>query len=234
MSNPAIYSGSNVTSFATLLTEIGSSVAPTGRSGRVFGSSRTGNELERMRQESRHEGFEQGQTEGYAAGRAEGYADGIRSGYEDAKREADAEHQARLQVFSDELTHVARLVGQGVANWTQSAEQQLTDIVGQIAREVLSQELKIDRSSVLSIVKQAMREVTLSDKARIRVNPFDSELLQTHKEEILACAPSVRGLEILDDPTILGGCIVDTEGGRVDATIEGQLGRFDDSIEDAA
>jgi flagellar biosynthesis/type III secretory pathway protein FliH len=63
--------------------------------------------------------------------------------------------------------------------------------------------------------------------ARIRVNPFDVESLNASKEDLMALSTSLRSLEIVDDSAILGGCIIETDGGVVDASVDAQLQRLE-------
>jgi flagellar biosynthesis/type III secretory pathway protein FliH len=55
----------------------------------------------------------------------------------------------------------------------------------------------------------------------IRVNPGDVELLTEHRGELLGVLESAR---LISDPAIAsGGCVVEVNGGLVDARLESQL-----------
>lgn len=45
---------------------------------------------------------------------------------------------------------------------------------------------------------------------------------------------SVRAIEFVEDPEILGGCIIETDGGIIDATIKGKLNQLDNELGEAA
>ncbi len=76
--------------------------------------------------------------------------------------------------------------------------------------------------------------MTHSRHARIRLNPFDGAILQNHRTELLAASGSLRDIELVDDPTIVGGCVIETEGGLVDATTETRLELLSTTLEEAA
>jgi flagellar biosynthesis/type III secretory pathway protein FliH len=55
------------------------------------------------------------------------------------------------------------------------------------------------------------------------LNPYDSPVVKEHLNEIQAVAQSVRRVEVFEDPTLEGGCRIESDGGAIDATIRGQL-----------
>lgn len=180
------------------------------------------------------EARELGYTEGYERGLSEGKEAGSRVAYQLASTEASAKRKAELEVFTETLQGVLASANEAMARWYKLAEDEMGPIILEIAHKVLLAELKISRDSVLAIVKDAMTEVTHASQARLRINPFDSATMKEFKEEILACAPSVRGLEIVEDPSIEGGCVIETEGGHVDARIENKLQVIARSMKEAA
>jgi flagellar biosynthesis/type III secretory pathway protein FliH len=181
-------------------------------------------------EEARRQGLELGRQEGYEAGFVQGLAEGelaIRAELEDAKRQ-------ELEQFSSELERTVANVKQAMQDWFQNAEEALAPLALEIAREILGQELEVSEESALAITRKALGEVTHSASARIRVNPYHSELLRDHAEALQAAAPSLRELAIVDDPSIRGGCIIDTEGGVVDGTVASQLEAIREGLRGAA
>ncbi|MCB8932711.1 MAG: hypothetical protein H6534_04640, partial [Chthonomonadaceae bacterium] len=59
----------------------------------------------------------------------------------------------------------------------------------------------------------------------IRANVLDAPALSRHREELAALAPSLRQVDIVEDPTIRAGCVIETDGGVVEATVEQKLQR---------
>ncbi len=220
MFNPVLESGeaSRALPFSSLLQE--ANVITTRR---LSASERQRLEADSIRSKAYNEGFDGG----YAAGKHLGMAAGQAAGFQAAEAEAAEIRRVELEKLTSNLGHLEELVVEGVHNWFKFAEVEVEKLVVDIAREVLRQELALSRESVRAIVVSALKEVTLSRSARIRVNPLDVDALNESKDELIACCSSLRALEIVDDPSILGGCVIETDGGRVDVSTESQLSRLE-------
>ncbi len=181
-------------------------------------------------EESRAKGY----AEGYEQGLAEGKEAGSRVAYQVAYDAASAARNAELQSFVASLEKTLASANEAMTRWYELAEEEMEQLVLDVAHKVMLSELKLGRESVLAIVKEAMSEITHASEARLRVNPLDTPVMKSFKREILACAPSVRGLEIVDDATIEGGCMIETDGGLVDARIEKKLTLISRAMKEAA
>lgn len=176
------------------------------------------------------EGFAAGKSDGYAAGREQGLTDGAEAAFEQAQEI----HRYELDQFRLALGQIVPSVEAAMAEWFAASEEQLTDLVCEVARKVLASELQQDRSSIVNIVKRSIEELGTSRLARIRVNPFDSATLEDARDELLALASDLRQIEIVGDGSIAGGCKIETDGALVDATIESKMAALEESFEEAA
>jgi flagellar assembly protein FliH len=184
-------------------------------------------EQEAIREAARKKGFEEGLEAGMRKGESSGYMAGIKRGREAGETVARTEvlelEKKAIADFQAQLSHLSDLNQAAIDQWAKAAERALLDRVMAITRHVLAQELTLSRESLIPMVASAVREVANARTARVRVNPFDRHLLADRKEELMSLSQNLQHLEIVDDPAIIGGAIVETEGGRVDATIEGKL-----------
>lgn len=196
--------------------------------------ARTANEIEQLKQTSMNAGYDEGYARGVEIGMAEGHAKAFADAYAASKAEADIQNTTILDNFASDLEQTVASVLSAMEEWTLLTEEKITNIVVDVCRKVLVSELTQSRDSILTIVQAAMREVTLSESARIRINPEDMPALRDRQGEIIAAAQSVRAIEFVEDGSILGGCVIETDGGIVDATIEGKLDRLSEELEDAA
>jgi flagellar assembly protein FliH len=206
-----------VTTFSALLQEA------KGTPARMSATDRQRSQLESERTQALRQGYDAGYLDGLDAGRMAGQLEGFKHAQEESKEN----FRIRLEQFSEDLGHVEDLVVAGVHSWFAQTEKEVEALVTDIAREVIRQELSLSRDSVHAIVARALQEVTLSREARIRVNPLDVASQRESKEMLIASAASLRSLEIVDDPAILGGCVIETDGGQVDASVDGQLSRLE-------
>lgn len=172
---------------------------------------RTAESLEKLREAARMEG------------RQEGYVEGLSEGQKEAFEASRVAHEAAVAAFRVALDEKAASLDDAMKAWYAAAEENLASLAVAIAAQVLGRELETSKDAVTHLAREAIQAVANADKVRIRVNPFDSELIAAHKALILAAGPTVRGVEIVDDPSIEGGVKIESDAGLIDATIRTQL-----------
>ena len=182
-------------------------------------------ELEQLRQEA----FLTGKEEGIQAGIKEGFE----KGHQDALELVRQKYQEETQNYVNQLEKSVSVVTNAIEEWYKLAEEKLADLAIIIAERLIHQEIQSSRESVLSIVKEAIKEVTYGTKVQIYVNPFDTELLQDHKEEILTQASGLKEIKIIADESIHAGCVLDSNLGVIDARIENMIRKLASSIIDS-
>lgn len=163
-----------------------------------------------------------------------GYDEGFAKGHEEGMYAAADECRDHIERFARSLCEAVARVDAAMEDWYARAEDQLALLAVQIAAQVLGKEIKQDPASVLPFVKQALRQVALADQVRIRLNPLDLDAVRDHEKDLLAVAPSVTRMELTDDRTIPGGCIIESDAGAIDASIRAQLDLILETLREAA
>jgi len=153
------------------------------------------------------------------SGMERGTVEGRREGMEQALRE----ERQKIEMFSQSLAAVVATVDPAVERWKESLEAQVTDMAMRAVRTLLSAELAIGRPDAMGIVREALGHAEGALKATIRLSPADRAVLAERREEILAACVGLRNVELVDDASIIGGCIIETENGLVDATLNTRL-----------
>ncbi|WP_066342236.1 FliH/SctL family protein [Azohydromonas lata] len=157
------------------------------------------------------------------AGREEGHAEGQRQGYEEGYRDG----LAALESFKQH--HTAQMAAQ-VASLLESMEAQLdaleepmaravAESATRLARAVLRTELSTRPEVVESVALEAVGAMLAGARQmRVTVNPEDEPLLAAGAA---ALQLEARGARVLASAAVArGGCVVESELGRVDARIE--------------
>lgn len=182
--------------------------------------------------------IEQSKAEGYEAGRLEGFTVGQKSGYQagfdQAYSEASNKQAEMLREFAASLQTVHDRLEAAISEWFVASEAELEQVAIDIAEHLIGAQLTLDRTFIIETTKLALLQLTEATRARVRVNPFDSVILNDAREELLAATASLRGVEIVSDASIMGGCIVETERGATDATIDKRLDILKGGMEEAA
>lgn len=154
--------------------------------------------------------------------RQEGYA----QGFAQAQAQAAVETQRRIAEFArnqgeEAARHLAALFAstrQQVQHSEQAIAQGVLELACEVARQVLRQELSVNPNVLQPVVREALSLLlTDSKSALVRMNPLDLEVL----EEPLRAEFSSLSLTLLADARVdRGGCLVESAGTVVDATVE--------------
>lgn len=185
-------------------------------------TGRTADALQKLREAARAEGFESG----YAEGRIEGIAAG--------RQAVEEETSAAIASFCDELQAKADQVLFAYRQFMAESEDALAELAVLVASRALAQELRLGHDAVTALAKEAIAEVLHASQVRIRVHPFDVPTLAERKDELLAAARQLRSIEIVEDPSILGGCVIESDAGLIDATVSTKLAAMSASLREAA
>jgi len=169
------------------------------------GKPLTLDELEAIRQEAYNEGFSTGEKDGFHAGQLK------------ARQEADAALAPKL----DSLERLMSQLLEPIAEQDRNLEHAMVTLVGQLAREVIQRDLLIDSSQIRQVLREALKLLPMgADNIRIHINPQDFELVKALRER------HEESWRIVEDADLLpGGCRIETEHSRIDASVETRLGQ---------
>lgn len=190
----------------------------------------TQQKIEERFQEAHQSGTTLGYADGYAKGEAKGLEVGLATGVNQVRLETEAAHQEAIAQFSQDLSATLIQTQQSIANWYAESEQKLAIIAVEIAQRAIGQELSLNEEAIIQIARQVLSEVTTGNSIRLRVNPIQTAILESRREEILQSISHIRNIEIVADPNIQTGLIVESESGVVDGRIETYLQRITDQI----
>jgi type III secretion protein L len=91
------------------------------------------------------------------------------------------------------------------------------------AKKIVAKELEISPETIVDIVLQAIESALENHHVTIYVNHVDKELLESKKELLKEKLEQVECLSIKERADISpGGCMIETEEGIINATIESQ------------
>ena len=151
-----------------------------------------------------------------------GYADGVIQGHAQAQTEVQQQmadflaNQAQMtakrlgEVFSaaqSELNQSQQVVAEGVL-----------ELACELARQVLRQELSVNPNVMLPVIREAVELLGVEHQsAVVRMPPTDMDVLQAP----LAGEFAGLSLSLRADPTLEpGGCVVESAGMVIDATLQ--------------
>ena len=141
-------------------------------------------------------------------------------GMQEAQAQIAAETAAQLDEMREQMTATINQIA-GLQNEIAArAEVDLVDFALEIARKIVGREVTIDREIAVALVKVSLRKLHDRSIAEVHLHPEDYEYVQAHREKL-----GFKGtLDLVADSSIsLGGCLIHTETGDIDARIESQF-----------
>jgi len=147
----------------------------------------------------------------FAAEKKRGYEEGL----EDGKAEILMQ---KLDLIDESVRYMS------------SIEQKVADIVMKALKKCVAE--IGDKELVVQIVRKSMQAVVRNQQQiRVKVATDMVPVVKERTAEILKEFPSVSFLEVIEDPHLAGpACVVETEAGLVEASVDGQLAAIERSI----
>ncbi|NOT13629.1 MAG: flagellar assembly protein FliH [Methylococcaceae bacterium] len=173
----------------------------------------TVDEIEAMQKQAYDEAYAQGKVEGYKEGFDQGFQEGAKKGYEENKEKLEKKATEFLALI-DSLNDPFKALDNEV-------ERELVKLSIGIATQIIRREIKLDPGQIIASVREAINVLPLSSqKIQLYLHPEDAELVRS----TLCLDEMSTAWAVVEDPLITrGGCKVDTDVSRIDATIESRL-----------
>ena len=93
-----------------------------------------------------------------------------------------------------------------------------------VAKKIVRQEIKHDRQILVQLVSEALRGFPEQHDIVVSLHPEDYKVITSNRELFLAGIGEDRQITLKsDEATTLGGCVVESSTGVIDARIEAQL-----------
>lgn len=146
----------------------------------------------------------------------QGFTEGERSGMESEKKRIEPV----LNNFRQALLELEKVRTEVYAK----IEEDTVELALAVAKKVVCHEVSTNKEIILSIIKEALKQVVDSEKIKIRINRADLQFLKEEEVPLSSFDENLGNITLEEDETILtGGCIIETNFGDVDARVEKQL-----------
>lgn len=132
----------------------------------------------------------------------------------------EAEINERVADLRARLAETITKVSSTADRLSADIESELVDLAIRIAKKIVAREVTIDREIALTLVKVSLGRLHNRSAAEVHLNPEDFVYVKAHTDKL-----DFRGtLNIVEDRSIsVGGCLIHTETGDIDARIESQF-----------
>ncbi|KAB2839223.1 hypothetical protein F9K50_07925 [bacterium] len=129
-----------------------------------------------------------------------GYQEGLQQGLEMLQRVKDL----RQKLFDDN-------------------EREMVKLVFEIAEKIIGREFRENDKAIMNVIRLAISDA-VGDKIVVHLNPQDYEKIKKNEAELYQKIESGKTLVFREDDTVkVGGCVVETDIGTIDAQLDIQL-----------
>jgi len=152
----------------------------------------------------------------------EAWKDGYAAGYE--------EGSARGRLEAAQLHQLLQSMHEALSHLDQEVAEEIQALALEVARQVVRDALKVQPESVIAVIREALTQVP-QQGATVRVNPLDAALVQQYLGEQFG----TTGHRLREDEAVeRGGCLIESEGGQIDAQITTRWRRVVENISRSA
>ncbi len=136
------------------------------------------------------------------------------------RRQADDDLAGIYSALSEAISVVSRLKERII----RESEDELLKLAFLVAKKIVRQEIKQDRRILTQLISEALKGFPEQHDIVVSLNPEDYKVITSNRELYLAGIGNERQLTLKpDESTSLGGCVVESSTGVIDARIEAQL-----------
>ncbi len=146
----------------------------------------------------------------------EGNKAGFEAGYLEGRKEAQSviEEAMELREFLDERKE----------SIYKEAEEQVIQLVLEIAKKVIGDELTQNREAILSLVNTALQKCAFKKKLVLKISPQDLDFITENKERICMLVEGISDIDIISDLSLTAGsCIIETPSGEINSSVDVQI-----------
>ena len=138
----------------------------------------------------------------------------------------DLKEKAKKEGYADGFEQLNELIlklDKKLKTVEEELNKKIIPVALKAAKKILAEELKLQPDRIVNIVTQALKPVIQHQYIKICVNKADKEILEKNKPKIKKMLQQVKNLVIEErDDIEPGGCIIETEGGIINAQLENQ------------
>jgi flagellar biosynthesis/type III secretory pathway protein FliH len=167
------------------------------------------------------------QRKGYETGYQKGSEEGRQAGERQAMDKANAEFQAQHVQLASACEAIFREVDRQKRELLLAAHRDLLLLAVTIAERVTKRLGVIDGRTVTENMLSVIDRIGECTDLVVEVSPRDSETLKRFAPDLIARRSSLKHVEVkVNDAIAPGGCLVRTQGGWIDATLDTQIRRI--------
>jgi len=103
-------------------------------------------------------------------------------------------------------------------------ERSMLHLAVRVAERIVGEQLRLHPDTIVPIVREALKSLGQERQLTLLIHPDHREMVQANLDRLQTLVGSSRQIHLVVNPDIgLGGCVVESELGVIDAKLETQL-----------
>lgn len=149
----------------------------------------------------------------------EKFAEGKEQGYAEGYAAAEVKIIEKYEILSAQMKQVTDGISAAVQEHIGAVEKRAMQLSIEIARKILQTTVETEPDYILAVLRQAMGNLGAAKPLRIKVSHQDYEFL-----DVVGLPPDLAegelGVEYVADPSIVSGCVVETDFGELNLELD--------------
>ena len=147
--------------------------------------------------------------------------EGFDTGYEAGFKKGEEAAKEEFSPFLVTVQHMIKeLTGFRKENYDK-VEREMVEMIISLAKKVIHFEFSMRENAVQDMIRLAVKSVLDKESMVIKINPKDKKYAESFSPELHRLFDEIKNVNFESDPGIeRGGCIIETNFGVVDASIE--------------
>lgn len=178
-------------------------------------------ELERL---SLQEKVERGALEKVKEIQEDAYNQAYQLGLDEGREHAFQEHHAKLEGQIASLEFLLNSLSSLKQELVNSNEPNIVKLVYYLASRVAMKEIKEDPALIVPLIQNYLQEIQEDEQVKVKISVNDFQFVESIKERLSKDFEKIKHVKFEATEQISpGGCIIETNYGIVDATVEQRI-----------
>jgi flagellar assembly protein FliH len=148
------------------------------------------------------------------------YNQGYSQGYNEVKNKLEQEYQQKIQELQEQIKNILNLK----ESLVKEMEKDIVELAIKVAEKVINKKIEEEPELVSNYLIELLPKIEQAKNITIWINPNEIEYVRLSKEKFKNLVEDVENINIAPDSRIeKGGCIIETNFGKIDARISTKL-----------
>jgi len=148
------------------------------------------------------------------------YNQGYSQGYNEAKSKLEQEYHQKIQELQEQIKNMLNLK----ESLVKEMEKDIVELAIKVAEKVINKKIEEEPELVSNYLIELLPKIEQARNITIWINPNEIEYVRLSKEKFKNLVEDVENINIAPDSRIeKGGCIIETNFGKIDARISTKL-----------